>query len=138
VRGLFHGRRSEVDTDSHHLGDADRLSATLWPRRAEGTSLRRTFRLTEVPPAARLLLDVSELRTDDAGRLELTVNGKRVADLARLVDRGVAEPRRLRINVPMALLQAGANEVELKLTPLRDSEHHPSCGVSRLILELPR
>ena len=66
-----------ADLAAHHLGDADHLSATLVPRRAEGTSLQRTVRLTGVPKAARLRLDVSEFRTDGEGRLELRFNLER-------------------------------------------------------------
>lgn len=138
ARGLLYGRRIEIDTARHHLGDPDSLSVTLFPRRAEGTTLRRTVRLAGKPPAARLLLDVTDLRTDARGRVELHVNGTSAADLTRLVDREVKEPRRVQVELPVKLLRAGANELELRLTPLRDSERHPSCGVSRLVLELPR
>lgn len=137
LRGRFRGRRIEIDNGSHHLGDPGHLSATLFPRRAEGTSLRRAFRLTAAAPA-HLQIDVSELQTDGVGRLELLVNGKSVADLTTRLDRGVPEPQRIAVEVPERSLRGGLNELELRLTPLRDSERHPSCGVSRLALELPR
>src|SRR5262249_33555357 len=72
LRGVFHGSRLEIDTEPHHLGDPDHLSATLFPRRAEATELQRAFRLSATPAAARLVLDVTDLRGD--GRLELLVN----------------------------------------------------------------
>lgn len=138
LQGLFQGRRQEIDPGDHHLGDAGSQSATRYPRRAEGVALRRSFRLTEVPATARLQLDVMDFRTDGTGRLELWLNAKKIADLSKQIDPNVVEPRRVNVELPSSLLRLGLNELELRLTPLRDSERHPSCGVSRVVLEMPR
>jgi hypothetical protein len=148
LRWLFHGRRIELDNAPHHLGDRDRLVAGLQPARAEGPSLRLTVRLDAVPEAASVVVDVVRLkgRGDGIGpalergelRTELLVNGERVDYLNRHVDRAAPEPRRLRLALPVRLLRAGDNVLELRQTPGHDSERHEDCGVAGLCLELPR
>jgi hypothetical protein len=44
----------------------------------------------------------------------------------------------LRLPLPVRLLRAGENILELRQTPAHDSERHEDCGLSGLCLELPR
>jgi hypothetical protein len=148
LQPLFHGQRIELDNGFHHLGDTGRIVPELRPARAAGPSLRRTFRLDEVPDEVRLVIGVVHLKGPGDGvgaalqrgelRTEVVVNGQRVDYLNRLVDRSSAEPRWLSVLLPRRLLRRGENSLELRQTPQRDTERLESCGILGLAIEVPR
>jgi hypothetical protein len=147
LRWLFRGRRIEVDNGSHHLGPRGALVAGLHPERAEALSLTRTFWLEGPVRPANLLVWVARLKGPEDGiaralqsgglRTEVLVNGQRVEYLNRLVDRAEPEPRALRVALPANLLRAGENVLELRQTPEQRTERYESCGVIRLVVEVP-
>ncbi|HXG12509.1 MAG TPA: hypothetical protein VNK04_22325 [Gemmataceae bacterium] len=147
LRGLFHGRRVELDNNFHHLGDPRRVVPELQPARAEGPTLRRTFRLDTVPTGVRLEVQVVHLKGPGDGigaalergelRTEVVVNGQRVDYLNRHVGRASEGPRRIRVILPRRSLRAGDNVLELRQVPDSDGRRE-SCGIAGLALELPR
>jgi hypothetical protein len=107
LRPLFHGKRIEVDNGFHHLGDTGRLMPELSIARAEGANWRGTFRLSETPASARLVVIL--MRPKDrraAGQTRLILNGR---PLDALDGDG-----RLTVSLPRALLREGENVVELR------------------------
>jgi hypothetical protein len=148
LRRLFHGRRIELDDQPHHLGQPGKLVPHLQPPQGEGLTLRRTFRLEDVPHEVRLVLHVAHLRGPGDGigaalergdsRTEVVVNGKVVDYLNRHVERATREPRRLSLSLPADALRVGENVLELRLTQDRGSGRYEHCGVSGLRLEMPR
>jgi hypothetical protein len=148
VQRLFHGRRVELDTGIHHLGDRDRHVAELEPARAEGPNLRLPFRLDAVPAEARVVVQVVHLKGPGDGlaaalergerRTEVVVNGQRVDYLNRHVGRASPTPLFLRIVLPRRVLQTGDNVLEIRQTPDLATERHESCGILGVALELPR
>jgi hypothetical protein len=140
LRPLFFGKRVEIDNAFHHLGDPDLFSARLQPPRAEGPALKRTFSLDALPDDARLVLNVTELKgaKETASRVTVYLNGERLDDLNRHVDKAASEPRRLALPLPKERLRKGENVVELKLTPAPETRRVEPCGVSGLAVELPR
>jgi hypothetical protein len=140
LRPLFHGRRIEVDNAFHHLGDPEAFAPQLQPPRAEGPTLKRTFTLDVLPGEARLVLEVVRLKgpKETASRATLYLNGERLDDLNRHVDKAVDEPRRLALPLPKERLRKGENVLELRLTPSPETRRVEPCGVSGLAIELPR
>jgi hypothetical protein len=148
LRRLFYGQRIELDNASHHLGDKDRAVPGLQPRRAEGSTLTRKFRLETVSASTRFIVSVIQLKGPGNGigpaldrgelRTEVWVNGERVDYLNRLVDRAQVRPQQLTIAVPKKLLRAGDNVLELRQTPEAGTEHYENCGVSELLIEAER
>jgi hypothetical protein len=148
LRWLFHGQRIELDNDCHHLGSRDKIVPSLYPPRAEGLSLRRTFRPEAVPREARLVVQVVQLKGPKDGMAkalergepltEVVVNGQRVDYLNRYVDRPLAEPCRLTLSLPREVLRTGENVVEIRQTPERDTERYDHCGIYGLAVEIPR
>jgi hypothetical protein len=146
LRGLFHGRRIELDNAFHHLGDPTRIVPELQPARAEAASLRRPFRLDAVPPAAHLVVgvvhprgpgDASAAAPAPGGRgAEVIVNGKSVAVLPLPANQSSPQPAR--VALPRSCLRAGENVLELRLTADCEAQRPASCGVYSLALELPR
>jgi hypothetical protein len=146
LRGLFHGRRIELDNGFHRLG---RPGGPAPPApRPEDVSLRRTFRLDAVPAGAHLVVEVAHLKGPGDGidealrrgdlRALVVVNGRTMDYLNRHVDRALPEPRRLRLALPPSFLRAGDNVVELRLTPGHDHGRYEGCDVSGLLVEVPR
>jgi hypothetical protein len=145
LRRLFFGERIELDNGPHHLGDKDRVLASVVPARAEGVSLSRIFNLDAVPKAARLTVTAVELKGPGDGiakalergelRTEVWINKERVDYLNRLVQRASARPQRLSLDLPAKLLRKGDNVVELRQTPDPDTGRHENCGLSRLAIE---
>ena len=148
LRGLFHGRRIELDNDCHHLGDKDRVVSALRPARAEGTSLRRTFRLDAVPKEARLVIHVANLKGADGGAeaarkhgeplTEVLLNGRHVDYLNRFVDRPLPGPQRLSLALPCDALHKGENVIEVRTLPGKEGGRCENCGVSGMAVEVPR
>jgi hypothetical protein len=148
LRRLFHGRRIELDDNSHHLGQPGKPVPDLQPPQGEGLTLRRTFRLEDVPQEVRLVLHVAHLRGPGDGigealergewRTEVVLNGKVVDYLNRHVERASREARRLSLPLSPEALRAGENVLELRLTPDRASGRYEHCGISGLRLEMPR
>jgi hypothetical protein len=151
LRGLrwdFHGRRIELDRGPHHLGPEGKRVSGLEPARAEGLSLRRTFRLEAVPAAVELRVAVVHLKGMEdaiAGalregelRTEVVVNGRVVDHLNRHVRKSPREPRWLTIALPRSVLRAGENTVLLRQTPEKRTMHYESCGVTGMVVEIPR
>jgi hypothetical protein len=148
LRRLFHGRRIELDDNSHHLGQPGKLVMQLQPPQGEGLTLRRTFRLEEVPHAVCLVLHVVHLRGPGDGigaalergeqRTEVVLNGKVVDYLNRHVERATHQPRRLSLPLSPDALRVGENALELRLTPDRESGRYEHCGISGLRVEMPR
>jgi hypothetical protein len=148
VRWDFYGRRMVLDDESHHLGPKGRLTAGLRPARAEGVSLRWRFRLKAVPKEARLQVGVVRLKgaADDIGmllkrgelRTEVAVNGKLVDYLNRQVLHSEREPRWLTIPLPGHSLRAGENSLVIRQTPEKGTKHYESCGLTGVVVEIPR
>jgi hypothetical protein len=146
VRWDFHGRRIELDLAAHHLGPRGKMVAGLEPARAEGLSLRRTFRL-KAAADVRLRVRVVHLKgtgDDIAAALkrgelqtEVVVNGKVVDYLNRHVLHSSREPRWLSVALPRNVLRAGDNSVLLRQTPEQETGHYESCGVTGLVVEIP-
>ncbi len=148
VRWLFHGRRITLDRAARHLGPKGKVAAGFQPARAEGESLHWTFRLEGVPPTARLRVDVVHLKGPGDGiaaalargelRTEVVVNGRVVDYLNRHVERSSREPRPLTIALPRGVLRVGENTLRLRQTPAGKTRHYESCGITGLVLEMPR
>jgi hypothetical protein len=146
LRGVFHGRRIELDNGFHHLGS--QVSARLDVPRPEGLSLRRSFRLDAVPAQAHFVVHAVALKGPGDAIVaalargdrctELVINGKQVAYLNRYVDKSSPTPRRLRVALPRPLLRVGENEVVLRQTPDRETGQVESCGVFGLAVEIQR
>jgi hypothetical protein len=148
LRWDFSGQRIELDRGPHHLGPKGKLLSGLQPARAEGERLRWTFRLDAVPASARLQLQVVHLKgkEDDVAaalergelRTEVVVNGAVVDYLNRHVLRSSGQPRRLTVALPRRVLQRGSNVLLLRQTPEQKTGHYENCGVSDLVVEVPR
>jgi hypothetical protein len=140
LRPSLYGKRIEVDNAFHHLGDPEAFSPQLQPPRAEGPGLKRTFALDAVPDEARLVLEVTQLKgpKETASRATVYLNGERLDDLNRHVEKAASEPRRLALPLPKGRLRKGENVVELRLTPSPETRRVEPCGVSGIAVELPR
>jgi hypothetical protein len=140
LRPLFHGVRIEIDNGFHHLGDPQAFSPQLQPPRAEGLTWKRTFTLAALPDEARLVLNVVQLKgvKETAARTLVYLNGERLDDLNRHVDKAVSEPHRLTLPLPKERLRKGENLLELKLTPSPETRRVEPCGVFGLAVEVPR
>jgi hypothetical protein len=140
LQPLFHGKRIEIDNGFHHLGDPQAFSPLLQPPRAEGTELKRTFTLDALPDDARLVLSVMQLKgvKETAARVSVYLNGERLEDLNRLVDKAVSEPRRLTLPLAKERLRKGENVLEFKLTPSSETRRVEPCGLFGLALEVPK
>jgi hypothetical protein len=145
LRRLFYGERFELDNAPHHLGDRDRVLATVVPARAEDVNLARTFRLDAVPNVARLIVTVVHLKGPGDGigkaldrgelRTEVWINKERVDFLNRLVDRASPRPQRLTVAIPKKLLKTGENTIEFRQTPDADTGQYENCGLTRIAIE---
>jgi hypothetical protein len=148
LRPLFFGKRIEIDTARHHLGETGQLVPGLFPPRAEGPKLRCRFRLDSVPPTAMLGITAQHSKgtADDTETAlkrgdqatELLVNGRSSGNLSSHVDRGRKEPLDIRIVIPTEALLAGENVVEVIQEPESKSGRRASCIISALAIELPR
>jgi hypothetical protein len=148
IRWFFSGRRIELDFTEHHLGPKGKLADGLHPPRAEGPSLRWSFRLSAVPESARLRLNVVRLKGPGDGigpalrrgelRTEVVLNGRVVDYLNRHVQHSSRVSLPLTIAIPKRALRAGNNTLVLRQTPERETQHMDSCGVSDLVIEIPR
>jgi hypothetical protein len=140
LRPSLYGRRIEVDNAFHHLGDPEAFAPQLQPPRAEGPGLNRTFALDAVPDEARLVLEVVQLKgpKETASRATVYLNGERLDDLNRHVEKAASEPRRLALPLPKGRLRKGENVLELKLTPSPETRRVEPCGVCGIAVELPR
>jgi hypothetical protein len=148
LQSVFIGRRIELDNGAHHLGPAGGIHENIYPLRAEGPRLKWMCSLAAVPASARLTVEVSELAGPADGiaqqlergelRAEVLVNGQRVDYLNRQVERASPRPRRLTVEVPARSLRSGENTIELVQTEERETGRIPHCGVSGVVLELPR
>ena len=140
LRPSLYGRRVEVDNAFHHLGDPEAFAPQLQPPRAEGPALKRTFALDAVPDEARLVLEVAQLKgpNETASRATVYLNGERLDDLNRHVEKAVSEPRRLALPLPKGRLRKGENVLELRLTPSPETRRVEPCGVGGIAVELPR
>jgi hypothetical protein len=148
LRWLFHGERIALDATAHHLGPKGRLAAGLFPPRAEGMSKEWSFRLETLPQEARLRLQVVQLKGPDDGiarslkrdelQMQVVVNGNVVDYLNRHVRRASRQPRPLTVLLPRRFLRAGKNTLALRQTAEAATGHCESCGVSGLVIEVPR
>ena len=140
LRPLFYGTRIEIDNAFHHLGDPQAFTARLQPPRAEGLELKRTFALDEVPDNARLVLNVVQLKSikETGARVTVYLNGERLDDLNRHVDKAISEPLRLALPLPKERLRKGENVLELKLMPSPETRRVEPCGVFGVMVEVPR
>jgi hypothetical protein len=148
IQPLFHGRRMEIDTSLHHLGQA--LCPDFLVPQPEGLSVRRTFALAAVPDSARLAIGVAHLKGPGDGRkmaqalerrglrTEVLLNGKPVDYLNRHVESASAELRTLRISLPRDLLKSGDNHLELRQTVDPNTGQYEDCLVGPITVELPR
>ncbi len=149
LRWFFQGRRIEVDNGVHHLGR--KLVPTLPAPQPAGLQLRRTFRLGEpMPSEARLVVNVLQLKGPGDGpetarslergglRTEVVLNGRVVDYLNRHGERSSAELRRLSVPLPGRLLRAGENELILRQTEDRQTGRYEDCGITGLVVEIPR
>jgi hypothetical protein len=145
LQRLFFGERIELDNGRHHLGEKDRIVASIVPARAEGVNLSCTVRLKAVPNVARLTVTVVNLKGPGDGidraldrgelRTEVWVNKERVDYLNRLVDQASPKPQRLSVEVPKKCLKQGENAIEFRQTPNADTGQHENCGLSEIALE---
>ena len=145
LRPLFHGRREWLDTEAHHLGRE--LEPRFVRPRPEGLSLRRTFRLAEVPRRAWLVARVAHLPGPEDGaavaaalkagalRTEVRLNGRAVDYLNRFVDRMSETPAEVRVPLPADQLRAGENVLELRQTADPAAGRVAECEVLGLRLE---
>jgi hypothetical protein len=146
LRGLFHGRRIELENGFHHLGQ--NVVPTLEHPRPDGLSLRRAFHLEAVPEQAYVVVEVTELHGAHDGlasalargdrATQFVVNDRPIAYLNRYVERASRTPQQIRLAVPRQFLRVGENILELRQTRDRDTGNYEDCGVSRLAVELPR
>ena len=148
LRGLFHGRRLEVDGGVHHLGR--RLLPGLPVPKSDGLRLECKFRLESVPNNAVLIVEVSHLKGPKDGRsiaralerggrrTEVVVNGRTVDYLNRHAEASSSQPRRLRLPLPRGSLRAGENVLELRQTLDRDTGEYEDCVLFGLVIEMPR
>jgi hypothetical protein len=120
LQPLLHGARIELDNGVHHFGDATRTPPG-WPK-AEGESWRGSVRLDVAPAEARLTLRLEHPPGGRDGKLEATINGRRV---------GFLEPEggRWSVTLPRGALRAGENTIELKRAA-------GSMGLSGIALEV--
>jgi hypothetical protein len=138
LRPLFHGRRIELDNARHHLGEAGHVVPNLVPPRAEGPSLRHTFRMDAVPPSAQFVLTVHHLKpAADGGEIEVLVNGQRIDSLNRQAGRVVKDAVRTTVAIPVRVLRIGENTIELRQVP-DATVRRANCVVSDLAIEVPR
>jgi hypothetical protein len=148
LRGLFRGRRIEVDNASHHLGPRNRLVPSLRPPRSEGLNLKRTFRLDAVPDTAVLVVRVQHLKGREegvGGSLQegalctaVSINGRRVGFLNDYVQRSTPAHQTLRLPLRREALRAGDNVLEVRQIPEPRTGQCASCGVSSMVVEVPR
>jgi hypothetical protein len=111
VRFLFHGRRVPVDSVPHHLGARPAFGFAV--PRPEGLRLAKTFPLDR-PAAGFVVVDAAQV--SGAGTpAEVRVNGEAVGELNRFAGRPQPVVRTYRL--PVAGLQRGDNEVEVRLRP---------------------
>ena len=134
LRPLFTGKRVVLAAGPHHLG------AKARPRfrspRPEGTSLRRNFTLNGAADQAALVVEAAFL-SPDGPKTEVRLNGRRVADLNRFIDKESPEPATLRVPLPSDALVSGSNVVELRQVPDSLTGRVGDCEVCGLRVEIP-
>jgi hypothetical protein len=148
LRGLFRGRRIEVANGSHHLGPRNRLVPSLRPPRSEGLSLKRTFCLDAVPDTAALVVRVQHLKGREegvGGALQqgglctaVWVNGRQVGFLNDYVQRSTPAHQTVRLPLRREALRSGDNVLEVRQIPEPRTGQCASCGVSSMVIEVPR
>jgi hypothetical protein len=146
LEGKFYGRCIEVDGNAYHLGARARPAFAL--PRADGLSLRRTFRLEAATGTARLVVEAAHLKGVGDGirpelergglRTAVLLNGQEVDYLNRHVERARRRPCTIRVALPAAALRNGENVLELRQTPNPETGAYEDCIVSGLAVELPR
>jgi hypothetical protein len=138
LRPLFHGKRIELSTAFHHLGPRGEVANLPLPR-AEGLSWQSRLRLETEPTEARFLAFVlGPSGGREVGPTEVIVNDRRVDYLNRQAQQAEPAPRRVVVELPRGLLQAGDNTIELRQIAEPPGGRPGHCGVFGLALEIPR
>ena len=151
IRVTGRGRRSVLDTASHHLGDSISVEAPLLdPPLPEGTTLERTFELPgPVDGPAFLVLDVLQVVGEEPGlpfsefirkgelRTYILLGGKRVDYLNRHVETRNETVERIRIPLPAGRLVAGKNVIRIEQTASADDPTgFDDLGILQMALEI--
>jgi hypothetical protein len=146
LRPLFRGRRIPIESSPRHLGRG--LKGGFAVAKGEGDTLRWPVKL-DTPMSAVLVIDAARVAGEEDGpdvkaalrrgglTAEVSVNGRRVDNLNRHVDRSAWQSVWVRIPLSSELLNAGTNAVELRLTTDRETGRSSDCEVRSIRLEIP-
>jgi hypothetical protein len=146
LRPLFRGRRIPIESSPRHLGRGTKGGFAV--AKGEGDTLRWQVKL-DTPTSAVLVIEAARVAGEEDGpdikaalrrgglRGEVSVNGQRVDELNRHVDRSTWQSVWVRIPLSSELLNTGTNAVELRLTTDRETGRSSDCEVRSIRLEIP-
>jgi len=146
LRPVFRGRRIPIESSPRHLGRG--MKSGFAVSKGEGDLLRWQFKFN-VPMSSALVIEAARVLGEEDGldvkaalrrgglQTEVSINGRRVDDLNRHVDRSGWQSVWVRIPVPSELLSAGTNIVELRQTADRETGRSGACEVRSIRLEIP-
>jgi len=146
LRPVFRGRRMPIVSSPRHLGRGTKGGFVV--PKGEGDTLRWQIKV-DTPMSSMLVIEAARVLGEEDGldvkaalrrgglRAEVSINGRRVDDLNRHVDRSGWQSVWIRIPIPAELLNGGTNIVELRQMPDRETGRSGDCEVRSIRLEVP-